>query len=93
MFFLFFLFPEHRKLSLCQPCGMVTMQGPQTRETCSLGELDYQARCQRVLPCLEEKGELGSPAPPARQTPEHFSAFQVNLEDVNLYQQRKGREI
>jgi hypothetical protein len=46
-----------------------------------------------VLPCLEEKRELISPEPPALQTAEQFSAFQVNLGDVNLHQQRKGQEI
>lgn len=72
---------------------MVTMQGPQTGETCSLGELDDYARCQVVLPCLEEEGEPSSPAPPAHQTPEHCPAFQVNIPDVNLHQQSKGQEI
>lgn len=46
-----------------------------------------------MLPYLEEKGEPSSPAPPAHQIPEHLSAFQVNLENVNLRQQRIGQEI
>lgn len=52
------------------------------------------ARCQLVLSYLEERGELSSPAAPAHQRPEHFSAFQVNFEDVNWHHQhRKGQGI